>query len=51
MSKEGGMGRKRIGQKINKGMDKCDTQAHGKQCGKAKKVSKGEHLNPKGKIS
>lgn len=42
MSKNTGMGRKRVAQKINKGMDKCETS--GKQCGRAKKVSKGEHL-------
>lgn len=48
MSKGSGMGRKRIAQKLNKGMDKCDFGSHGKQCGDAKIVSKGtkfEHIN------
>jgi len=44
MSKNTGMGRKRIAQKINKGMDKCDASSHGKQCGRAKNVSKGAHF-------
>lgn len=44
MSRESGMGRKRIGARINKGMDKCDASSHTKQCGRPKKVSKGEHL-------
>ena len=44
MSKNTGMGRKRIAQKLNKGMDKCDFSSHGKQCGRPKEVSKGEHL-------
>lgn len=41
MSKGSGMGRKRIGSLSNKGMDKCDAGSHGKQCGRAKSVSKG----------
>lgn len=44
MSKGSGIGRKRIGARINKGMDKCDAPSHGKQCGRPKEVSKGEHL-------
>lgn len=51
MSKEGGMGRKRIGARMNKGMDKCDVTSHGKQCGRPKDVSKGKHFKTKGKIS
>ena len=38
MSKGSGMGQKRSGDKLNKG---CDASSHSKQCGKAKKVSKG----------
>lgn len=49
MSKGSGMGRKRAALKSNKGMDKCDMASHGKQCGRAKQVSKGEHLETKGK--
>lgn len=41
MSKGSGMGRKRIGSLSNKGMDRCDATSHGKQCGRAKEVSKG----------
>ena len=41
MSKGSGMGQKRQGERQNKGMDKCDGLSHGKQCGKAKEVSKG----------
>lgn len=44
MSKGSGMGRKRPSIKMNKGMDKCDASSHGKQCGKAREVSKGEHF-------
>lgn len=51
MSKNTGIGRKRIGSMSNKGMDKCDTTSHGKQCGRQKTVSKGEHLKTKGGIS
>lgn len=47
MSKNTGMGRKRIGSMSNKGMDKCDATSNGKQCGRQKKVSKGEHLKSK----
>lgn len=47
MSKNTGMGRKRPGAKANKGMDKCDATSHSKQCGKARNVSKGEHLKSK----
>lgn len=42
MSKGSGMGRKRGAQKLNKGMDKCDATSHGKQCGRAKEVTKGK---------
>lgn len=41
MSKGSGMGQKRDGSRFNKGMDHCDATSHGKQCGKAKSVSKG----------
>ncbi len=44
MSKGSGMGRKRSNLKMNKGMDKCDSGSHSKQCGRMQKVSKGEHL-------
>lgn len=47
MSKNTGMGRKRMGTKLGKGMDKCDVGSHGKQCGRPQKVSKGGHLNTK----
>lgn len=50
MSKGSGTGSKRAALKSNKGMDKCDVDAHSKQCGKAKKVSKGEHLKIKKEI-
>jgi len=50
MSKGSGMGRKRAALKSNKGMDKCNASNHGKQCGRANDVSKGEHLQTKGKI-
>lgn len=49
MSKNTGMGRKRMGAKLGKGMDKCDTISHGKQCGRPKNVSKGEHFSSKNK--
>lgn len=42
MSKNTGMGRKRVAQKLNKGMDKCDSASHSKQCGRIKEVSKGK---------
>lgn len=51
MSKGSGMGRKRVSLKQNKGMDKCDTASHSKQCGRLKEVSKGEHLILKDKGS
>lgn len=51
MSKNTGMGRKRTALKLNKGMDKCDMASHSKQCGRAKRVSKGESLNTKGGIA
>lgn len=51
MSKNTGMGRKRIATKLNKGMDKCNASSPGKQCGRIKNVSKGEHLQTKGEIS
>jgi len=41
MSKGSGMGRKRIGSKMEKGIDRCDVSSHSKQCGRAKEVSKG----------
>lgn len=50
MSKGSGMGRKRVGARINKGMDKCDVASHGKQCGRPKDVSKGKHLKTKSGI-
>ncbi len=54
MSKGSGMGRKRVANKLNKGLDKCDSASHSKQCGRAKEVSKGnrkwmspeEEINP-----
>ena len=49
MSKNTGMGRKRVAQKLNKGMDKCDSTSRSKQCGSQKKVSKGEHLKSQNK--
>lgn len=45
MSKGSGMGRKRANVKMNKGLDKCDASSHSKQCGGAKKVSKGKLLS------
>lgn len=50
MSKNTGLGRKRIGSK-SEGMDKCNSASHSKQCGRQKKVSKGEHLQIKGEIT
>lgn len=50
MSKGSGMGRKRIANKLNKGMDKCDASSHSKQCGRIKEVSKGQHLKIKNTI-
>lgn len=47
MSKGSGMGRKRSNLKLNKGLDKCDMTSHSKQCGRIKKISKGEHLATK----
>ena len=35
------MGRKRVANKLNKGLDKCDSASHSKQCGREKEVSKG----------
>lgn len=46
MSKNTGMGRKRIGSK-SESIDKCNIASHSKQCGRPKKVSKGEHLQTK----
>lgn len=51
MSKGSGMGRKRIANKLNKGMDRCDASSHSKQCGRIKEVSKGEHLKTKNTVS
>lgn len=50
MSKGSGTGSKRGSLKSNKGMDKCDAASHSKQCGRAKEVSKGEHLKIKKEI-
>lgn len=50
MSKNTGMGRKRIGSKLEKGIDRCDVHSHSKQCGRALKVSKGKQMI-KGEIS
>jgi len=41
MSKNTGIGRKRIGSKMEKGIDRCDVSSHGKQCGRPTKVTKG----------
>jgi hypothetical protein len=41
MSKGSGMGRKRVSSSLTKGLDQCDAASHGKQCGKAKEVTKG----------
>lgn len=49
MSKGSGMGRKRIGSKLEKGIDRCNVNYHSKQCGRPQKVSKGEHLKTEGK--
>ena len=40
MSKGSGMGQKRLGERMGKGMDKCNG-SHGKQCGRGKNVTKG----------
>lgn len=47
MSKGSGMGRKRIGSMADKIVDKCGDDSRSKQCGRQKKVSKGEHLHTK----
>lgn len=47
MSKNTGMGRKRIGSNASKIVDKCGEGSRSKQCGRQKKVSKGEHLQTK----
>lgn len=47
MSKNTGMGRKRVGSKMEKGIDRCDISSHSKQCGQGKKISKGEHFQIK----
>lgn len=47
MSKNSGLGRKRIGSMSNKGMGKCPVGAPGEQCGNAKKVSKGITIKTK----
>lgn len=44
MSKGGGIGSRRMGARMNKGMDRCDVGSHGKQCGDANEVSKGKIL-------
>lgn len=47
MSKNTGMGRKRVGSKMEKGIDRCNVNSHSKQCGRPTKISKGEHFNTK----
>jgi len=57
MSKGSGMGRKRSGAHPEKGIGRCGSSSHSKQCGNAKYVSKGpkqfnlqqsqEHLHQK----
>jgi hypothetical protein len=42
MSKGSGIGQKRMGTALNKGMDKCEAGSHSKQCGRPQKVSKGK---------
>lgn len=44
MTKGGGTGQKRMGARLNKGMDKCDATSGGKQCGRPKEVSKGSKI-------
>lgn len=41
MSKESGMGSKRIGSMTSRGMGKCSAGSPAEQCGNAKRVSKG----------
>ena len=41
MSKNGGMGSKRIGSMTSKGMGKCSAGSPAEQCGNANEVSKG----------
>lgn len=50
MSKNTGIGRKRSALKLNKGMDKCDSSSHSKQCGRQKTVTKGILEQKKGQI-
>ena len=50
MSKNSGMGRKRGALKLNKGMDKCDSSSHSKQCGRQKEITKGHFQQEKGQI-
>lgn len=45
------MGRKRIGSKLEKGIDRCDVNSHSKQCGRPEKVTKGKHYIQKGETS
>lgn len=45
MSKNSGMGSKRIGARLNKGMDKCDVSSHGKQCGRIRQITKGGKMH------
>lgn len=40
MSKNGGMGSKRIGSMTSKGMGKCEAGTHAEQCGNSRKVLK-----------
>ena len=42
MSKNGGIGSKRIGSMTSKGMGKCSADSPAEQCGNAYKVSKGK---------
>lgn len=42
MSKNGGMGSKRIGSMTSKGMGKCSAGTPAEQCGNAHEVSKGK---------
>lgn len=43
MSKNGGLGSKRIGSMTSRGMGKCDAGSRAEQCGNARKVSKGRN--------
>lgn len=43
MSKNSGMGRKRIDNRDSKGLGKCTLGGHAEQCGNAKKITKGKY--------